>query len=169
MGHATRAWSVPASPEDGCLQVSGGKGALMDSPIFLCARRDLDAGQFWTGKLAHLMLWDQALEQSNVATLFQTYAASEHTFLPTECCRWPGNSVFWEAGGIQLILQYLVQQVTSNVACGMSSNIDLWNTQRHAYMQLCPSRELVEVLRDCRPLQACSASDLTPSQAVQNF
>ena len=49
----------------------------MDSPIFLCARRDLDRDRFWSGKLAHLMLWDQALAASDVANLFRIYAASE--------------------------------------------------------------------------------------------
>ena len=58
------------------LQVSGGKGALMDSPIFLCARRDLDHDRFWSGKLAHLVLWDQSLQAADVMHLFQTYATS---------------------------------------------------------------------------------------------
>ncbi len=59
-----------------CGQAGGGDPADLDGNIILCGRTDRDADRFFNGSIAHLALFDSAVTQFEVATLYSAYAAA---------------------------------------------------------------------------------------------
>jgi hypothetical protein len=59
-----------------CGQAGGGDPADLDGNIILCGRSDRDADRFFNGSIAHLALFDSAVTQFEVATLYSAYAAA---------------------------------------------------------------------------------------------
>ncbi len=45
---------------------TGGDAALMDDAIHVCARSDLSPSRFFDGSVAHVALWDDALNGTQV-------------------------------------------------------------------------------------------------------
>jgi hypothetical protein len=55
---------------------TGGSPLLLDGTLTLCARADLDADRFYSGNLANLRIYNAALDEFQVKTLFDQDAAA---------------------------------------------------------------------------------------------
>ncbi|PRW58639.1 hypothetical protein C2E21_2984 [Chlorella sorokiniana] len=55
------------------VDVTGGDPAQLTSNIYLCSRSDSDPDRFFDGSVAHLMLFNSALDPKEVAGLYSTY------------------------------------------------------------------------------------------------